>query len=131
MKISILIVDDSEDTRELFRATLEAEGFAVLAAEGGSAALEILATNRLPSLMLLDLRMPTMSGLQVLQEMDRRGLGKGMPVMVVSAVDELANMNLPANVIGTLKKPFFYPELIFKIKGILSPAADESRPAHP
>ncbi len=131
MKNSILIVDDSEDTRELFQATLESEGFAVLSAESGERALEILASQRLPSLMLLDLRMPNMSGVEVLQEMERRGLGKGMPILVVSAVDELPSMRLPPAVIGTLKKPFFYPELIFKIKGILEPRAEMPRPAHP
>ena len=121
MKNSILIVDDSEDTRELFKATLEAEGFGVMAAKDGPQALDILAEHGGFSLMLLDLRMPTMSGFEVLQEMKRRDLGCTTPVMVVSAVDELPHLKLPENVIGTLKKPFFYPELIFKIKSLLEP----------
>lgn len=130
MKNSILIVDDSEDTRELFKATLEAEGFAVMDASGGAKALELLRLHGNFSLMLLDLRMPDMSGFQVLSEMERLSLGVGMPVMLVSAVDDLPHLKTPANVIGTLKKPFFYPELIYKIKQILGTLPPE-RGVHP
>jgi putative two-component system response regulator len=129
MKNSILIVDDSEDTRELFKATLEAEGFAVMAAKDGQQALDILAEHGGFSLMLLDLRMPEMSGFEVLEEMRRRDLGRTTPVMVVSAVNELPTLKLPENVIGTLKKPFFYPELIFKIKSLLEPESNREAEA--
>jgi two-component system response regulator AtoC len=132
MKTSILIVDDSEDTRELFKATLEAEGFAVMSAKDGPAALETLRMHGDFSLMLLDLRMPGMSGFQVLQVMEQERIGTKTPVMVVSAVDDMPKMNWPKQVIDTLKKPFFYPELIFKIKQTLTPPAKErEKPAHP
>jgi CheY-like chemotaxis protein len=112
----IMIVDDSEDTRELFTAALEAEGFSVVAAKSGEEALKLLEERDDFSLMLLDVSMPGMTGVEVLQEMEKRGVGRGIPVMLVSAVDNLRSIQAPGNVIDTLKKPFFYPELIFKIR---------------
>jgi len=117
MQNSILIVDDSEDTLEVFQSTLEEEGFMVMAAKNGEEALEILKSHDF-SVMLLDINMPGMNGLQLLDEMKMRGLGQGTPVMLVSAVDNLGSMKVPPNVIDTLKKPFFYPELIHKLKSV-------------
>lgn len=116
MRRPIMIVDDSEDTRELFTAALEAEGFSVVGAKNGEEALDLLEQRSDFSLILLDISMPGMSGVQVLEEMEKRGIGRGIPVMLVSAVDNLRSIQAPGNVIDTLKKPFFYPELIFKIR---------------
>jgi CheY-like chemotaxis protein len=116
MRKPIMIIDDSEDTRELFTAALEAEGFSVVGAKDGPEALQLLEERDDFSLILLDISMPGMSGVQVLQEMEKRGLGRGIPVMLVSAMDNLRSIQVPGNVIDTLKKPFFYPELIFKIR---------------
>jgi len=117
MRNSILIVDDSEDTLEVFQSTLEEEGFAVMAAKDAQEALELLKTHNF-SLMLLDINMPGMTGLQLLDEMKHMNVGQGVPVMLVSAVDNLGSMKVPPNVIDTLKKPFFYPELIHKLKSV-------------
>jgi CheY-like chemotaxis protein len=116
MRKPIMIVDDSEDTRELFTAALEAEGFSVVGAKNGEEALELLSGPTEYSLILLDLSMPGMSGIQMLEEMQKRGVGTDVPVMLVSAADNLRSIQAPGNVIDTLKKPFFYPELIFKIR---------------
>ena len=111
-----MIVDDSEDTRELFTAALEAEGFSVIGAKDGEEALQLLSDRDDFSLILLDISMPGMTGVEVLQEMENRGIGRGIPVMLVSASDKMASLKTTGNVIDTLKKPFFYPELIFKIR---------------
>jgi CheY-like chemotaxis protein len=116
MRRPIMIVDDSEDTRELFTAALEAEGFSVIGAKNGEEALQLLEDRSDFSLILLDISMPGMTGVEVLQEMEKRGIGRNIPVMLVSAVDNLRAIEAPGNVIDTLKKPFFYPELIFKIR---------------
>lgn len=116
MRRPIMIVDDSEDTRELFTAALEAEGFSVVGARDGEEALQLLSDRSDFSLILMDISMPGLSGVQVLEEMEKRGIGRGIPVMLVSAVDNLGDIQATGNVIDTLKKPFFYPELIFKIR---------------
>lgn len=118
MANSILVVEDSEDTQELFKATLEAEGFNVFEARDGEQALELLRRRRDLVLIMLDLSMPGMNGMQFLEEMHRQKLGEGIPVMLVSAASNMDTMALPANVIDTLKKPFFYPELIYKIRHV-------------
>ncbi len=51
-------------------------------------------------------------------EMRRQNLGRDVPVMLVSAADNMQTLDVPSNVIDTLRKPFFYPELIFKIKQV-------------
>ena len=131
MKSTILIVDDSEDTRELFKATLEAEGFTVIDAKDGLQALELLKNNHNFSLMLLDLSMPNMTGLQLLDEMENQSLGQNIPIMLVSAAKDLEKMTVPRNVIDSLKKPFFYPELIFKIKQLQKLRIENESPTRP
>ena len=130
MRKSILIVDDSEDTLEVFQSTLEEEGFLVMAAKNGNEALNILKDHNF-SVILLDINMPGMNGLQLLEEMKSRNLGQDVPVMLVSAVDNLDSMKVAHNVIDTLKKPFFYPELVHKLKsvhGINNPLGREANP---
>jgi CheY-like chemotaxis protein len=127
MRNSILIVDDSEDTLELFQTTLEEQGFTVMTAKDAHEALDLLKNHNF-SLMLLDIKMPSMTGFEMLAEMKKRELGKDTPVMLVSAVDNLGDLKIPSNVIDTLKKPFFYPELIHKIKKVHGFNADSPRP---
>ena len=115
MRKPILIVDDSEDTLEMFQATLQVEGFPVMTARDGEEALALLRKHQF-SLMLLDLRMPKMSGEEVLAEIERQNLAPDLPVILVSAVDHVGKLAMLPQVIDTLKKPFFYPELIYKIK---------------
>ena len=64
MRKPILIVDDSEDTREFFTAALEAEGFSVVAISSGQEALDLLADRSDFSLILLDISMPVLSGIE-------------------------------------------------------------------
>jgi CheY-like chemotaxis protein len=82
----ILVVDDDPDLRELLRRTLEREGYAVLEAADGRAALARI-EERLPGLILLDLMMPHMNGFELLTELRARPEWRGIPVVVVTAVD--------------------------------------------
>jgi CheY-like chemotaxis protein len=87
---AILVVDDDPDIREALRDVLEDEGFAVVEAENGKDALDYLAgADPAPCLVLLDLMMPVMDGMQFLAERtgDRR-LAE-IPVTVVTASRDL------------------------------------------
>jgi len=82
----ILVVDDDPALRELLRRTLEREGYAVLEADDGRAALARI-EERLPGLILLDLMMPHMNGFELLTELRARPEWRGIPVVVVTAKD--------------------------------------------
>ena len=82
----ILVVDDDPALRELLRRTLEREGYAVLEAGDGRAALARI-EERLPGLILLDLMMPHMNGFELLTELRARPEWRGIPVVVVTAKD--------------------------------------------
>ncbi|MDB4985089.1 MAG: response regulator receiver [Myxococcaceae bacterium] len=83
---SILVVEDNEDIRELVAETLRGEGYEVLEAEHGLHALEVLESLPVPpALVLLDLMMPVMSGVEFIQILEERGRLLEMPVVVLSA----------------------------------------------
>ncbi|MEW5946711.1 MAG: response regulator [bacterium] len=79
----ILVVDDNENIRQLYKNELEDEGYSVLLAESGARAVEIV--NGEPvDLVMLDIKMPDMDGLEVLGKIKAH---KSIPVILVSAYD--------------------------------------------
>lgn len=105
----ILIVDDDPDIRDSIASALEIEGYPVLMAENGKAALDLLLSIRgkseLPRCIMLDLMMPVMTGeefLKAIQDAQETDL-KEIPVVVASANGSLLLNNLTAREI--LKKP--------------------------
>ncbi|MBW1646169.1 MAG: response regulator [Deltaproteobacteria bacterium] len=85
MKRKILVVDDEESIRLLYREELEDAGYEVRTAASAEEALELIAAGR-PDLVIMDIKMPGMSGLEALvkiKEMDRR-----LPVILCSAYGE-------------------------------------------
>lgn len=84
--MNILVVDDEEGARELFYTILSGEGYNVTLANDGSSALEQLRTGPF-DLVITDIKMPTMDGLQLLQEMRRTG--SKTDVIMVTAYGEV------------------------------------------
>jgi CheY-like chemotaxis protein len=99
----ILVVDDDEDVRETLRDALEMHGYTVATAENGRAALDALAVMPRPGLILLDLMMPVMDGLEFLAAGLASRAIEGIPVIVVTAYDHLASKASDATAI--VKKP--------------------------
>lgn len=83
---SVLIVDDEAPTREIMRRHLQTDGWRVIEAEHGAEALEVLAHQR-PSVILLDLMMPTMNGFEFLDELAKFPEWLSIPIIVVTAKD--------------------------------------------
>ena len=80
----VLVVDDNDDIRESLRSFLEEEGFAVATASSGVEAFERLGSGLKPGLILLDVMMPEMSGLEVLQKLRNDTTNADIPVAVMS-----------------------------------------------
>ena len=81
---SILVVDDNIDSIMILRSILESQGYAVRTAQSGLEALEQL-KNGLPDLVLLDVMMPQMSGIEVLERIKTTHATSKVPVIMVTA----------------------------------------------
>jgi two-component system, chemotaxis family, chemotaxis protein CheY len=121
MKARILVVDDSGLARRRARTILEGAGFEVLEAEDGIAALESYFVAK-PDLVLLDLVMKGMYGLDVLSKL--RELDPDAKVIVVSADVQTSSHDLVAvaGASGFVVKPFEADEIVAKVTSTLNEA---------
>jgi DNA-binding response OmpR family regulator len=114
----VLLVDDDERIRKAVGTGLSLEGFEVVPASGGRAALE--AVERIdPAVMLLDLTMPDLDGLEVLRRL--RASGNQLPVCVLSARDEVDDRvrGLEAGADDYVVKPFALEEVVARLHALL------------
>ncbi len=115
----ILIVDDEEGLREGLSRLLEDEGYAVLCAEDGEQAIEIVRQTRV-DLVLTDMRMPGMSGIDLLKKV--RKIREEIGVIILTGYGEIESyieaMNFGA--MEYVSKPFKVNELKFIVNKILN-----------
>jgi CheY-like chemotaxis protein len=107
-RLPILVVDDDPDIRETLREVIAAEGFVVACAANGRSALDMLGEGLRPSLVVLDLMMPVLSGWEVLAAIRADRAFADLPVAVVSA----AGGRAPAGATCFLRKPIDLDTLI-------------------
>ena len=81
---TILVVDDNPQMHQLYRAALARSGYRLLVASSGAEALLVL-SNHFPDLILLDLAMPTMDGLEFLRVLREQPEWRNIPVIVITA----------------------------------------------
>jgi signal transduction histidine kinase/DNA-binding response OmpR family regulator len=118
----VLVVEDDEQAREMFRRAAEKEGWAVAEAENGRVALERVA-EEVPGVILLDLTMPEMDGFTFLEELRRRPGCRQVPVIVVTARDltDEDRRRLNGHVIQILQKGGYSTrELLDEIHEVLT-----------
>ncbi len=117
----LLIVEDEAETNHLLCELLQREGFVCQGVEEGRTALEALKHER-PSAILLDLMLPDMSGLEMVQQLRRQGSIKRIPWIVLTALDDEAtrqrSCELGAD--GYLTKPFLPQALIAEVRELLA-----------
>ena len=121
---TLLVVDDSEDAQELFRIHLERSGFEVVGARNGKHALELLSTEQLPSLIIVDLIMPVMDGMELIDMLRSDQRLAHVPLLVVSAVDVPKRARLPDT--RYLRKPFRNSELLANIEQLVGPTGGQT-----
>ncbi len=120
MKTTILAVDDEPDVLELIEFNLKAAGFDVAKTIDGAEALK-KARTLLPSLILLDLMLPEVDGLEVCKILRRDPVTAGIPIIMLTAkageIDRVLGLELGAD--DYVTKPFSPRELVLRVKAIL------------
>jgi two-component system KDP operon response regulator KdpE len=122
----ILVVDDEPAILRLIRARLQADGFAVITAEGGETALELAADER-PDLVVLDLMMPSMDGYETMRRIRET---VSLPVIMLTArasdADKLRGFDSGAD--DYITKPFNPDELSARITAVLRRSSQRNDP---
>lgn len=119
-KQTILVVDDEKDLLDLIEYNLKKEGFNVLKAENGEEGIAV-AKEKNPDLVLLDIMMPKMDGMQVVEEMRKDDQLNNIPIIFLTARSdektEVDGLNKGAD--DYITKPISTTKLISRIKAVL------------
>src|SRR2546426_2848894 len=120
MKPKILVVDDEPDALELIEFNLKAAGLDVITAADGAEALR-KARAALPSLVVLDLMLPEVDGLEVCKTLRHDPVTASLPIIMLTAkaaeIDRVLGLELGAD--DYVTKPFSPRELVLRVKGLL------------
>ena len=113
----ILVVEDNEKNLKLFRDVLRATGYGTLEASTGSQALALAARHR-PALVLMDMRLPDMSGVEALNHLRTDERTAGIPVLAVTAQAMKGDRErfIDAGFEGYLSKPVDIDELLASVE---------------
>jgi adenylate cyclase len=128
--IHILVVDDNPDLRAYVSHVLQRQGYAVRTARGGEVALEMMQGQR-PDLVITDLMMPGMSGLELIQHLRGEGDLRHIPIILLTAKvdDETRIEGVEQGADAYLGKPFNDRELLAEVRNLLALKANERRVA--
>ena len=128
----LLIVDDHAGIRDVFIFQMQGEDFILGEAADGEQALALVEKSR-PDLIVLDLMMPKLDGLEVLKRLQARGQGD-IPVIVMTGFNEVFSQQTvmaQPNVVAYLTKPFSYDGLAQRIRDFIEkgvPARPQPQP---
>ncbi len=120
MSGTILVVDDDRGLQTALTEIFEDEGYRVAIAHDGYHALDQLA-GVTPDLIVLDIGMPRMDGFTFADELVRRGLRPGIPMLVLTADGRAQQKAARVKAEGWLAKPFDVNELLERVAGLLGP----------
>ncbi|WP_394838997.1 response regulator [Pendulispora rubella] len=113
---SVLVVDDDVDIRETISMILEDEGYAVACASNGREALEYLREHQAPNLILLDLMMPVMDGVEFCNRQRQDPRIAEIPVVIVTASGQAKEQCAALNVKAFIYKPLALDTLLEKVE---------------
>lgn len=113
-RASILVVEDFEGVREALAELLITEGYQAVTAANGAEAWEYLQSHPTPEMVLLDLMMPVMDGWQFIRAFQANPRFAGVPIIVLSGVEDLCAKASALDVEGYLRKPVD-PEILLQV----------------
>ena len=118
--MKILVVDDEKDIVDLIAYNLEKEGFAVLKAYDGEEALELVGLEK-PRLVILDLMLPGIQGLEVCKFIRKNPETASLPIIMLTAkgeeIDKILGLEMGAD--DYITKPFSVRELTARVRAVL------------
>jgi two-component system copper resistance phosphate regulon response regulator CusR len=123
----LLVVEDEKKVASFIRKGLEEEGYAVDVAADGESGLE-LALDQVHDLIILDIHLPRMNGLCVLQELRRKKVTTPVLLLTVRATIEDKVLGLDAGADDYLTKPFAFQELVARVRALLRRRAEAEPP---
>jgi DNA-binding response OmpR family regulator len=123
--LKIIIIEDEPDTAEMYAEMMRISGYEVVKYFGGLSAVAHLADQK-PDAVVLDLMMPDLSGLEVLNYIIAQPDLSGLPVIIVSAktMPEDVEAGLKAGAVAYLTKPVSFSDLRVAIEEAVSQSAD-------
>jgi DNA-binding response OmpR family regulator len=118
----ILIIEDDADIAESLQYNFKREGFRSVVAESGEKGLRLaLDEKNLPALIILDLMLPGMSGMELCRRLRREPLTEKMPIIMLTAkaaeIDKIAGLELGAD--DYIVKPFSVKEVVARVRAVL------------
>ena len=130
MRASILIIEDDPDIVELLQYNLEREGHRVLSSKNGEEGLS-RARARKPDLVLLDLMLPGMDGLEVCRRLKQHDSTREIPVIMITAKGEESDVviGLELGADDYVTKPFSPREVVARVRAVLRRAHGDAPPA--
>ncbi len=124
-KQKILIADDEAQIREILRIYFEKEGFEVIEAEDGAAAILKVQSEK-PDILLLDIMMPVLDGIEVCKQVRKVS---DLPIIMVTAKDDdddrIAGLEIGAD--DYITKPFNSREVVARVKAVLRRAGTQEK----
>jgi two-component system, OmpR family, response regulator MprA len=117
--VRVLVVDDDRSVRESLRRSLQFNGYEVVTASDGLEALETIAKQQRFDIIVLDVMMPRLDGLETCRRL--RALGEEVPIIVLTARDAVSDRvsGLDAGADDYLPKPFALEELLARLRALL------------
>ncbi|MBN3039609.1 MAG: response regulator [Candidatus Omnitrophica bacterium] len=119
MRKRIVVVEDEADVAKMIKFVLEKKGFEVFIASDGLKGYESVRDN-LPDLILLDLCLPGLNGIELSQKLNQEQKLKSIPILLLTAsADNINKKAQESRASDFLLKPFDYLELIKKVKSLV------------
>lgn len=115
----ILVVEDSDEIRDLLGLVLEAEGYVVVALEDGRDVVETVRSIR-PILITLDLALPGKDGWAIVRELQDDDDTRDIPILVISAYTRELDAPLRRRVARVISKPFYITQVVTEVEEILT-----------
>jgi len=130
---TILIVEDDADIAESLQYNLKREGFRPVIAESGEKGLRLaMDEKQTPSLIMLDLMLPGMSGMELCRRLRRESLTEKTPIIMLTAKaaegDKIAGLEIGAD--DYIVKPFSIKEMVARVRAVLRRSEKDSEPKY-